>query len=673
MNPSLPRERKPPSAAVVTLVALLLALQWWLGVSATFGISATTDELAHVAGGFSYWRFDDYRLQPENGNLPQRLAALPWIAADAHLEHSDPRVWGKSDVWLAGHELFYESGNNTDYLLLLSRALMALTGTALGLVIFLWSRRLWGDAGALFSLGLYAFCPNFLAHAPLATSDATSALALLLACGAFWRAAHRLDWKILTLSAGATALAVVAKFSFPLLAPIFVLLAGLRLISAAPLELHLRPLRPRPLVRWTEKSAAFAGVAVVHIVVAFAAIWACFGFRFSPVGPGMPAQTDFFWAWAVVLPTSGAWQPFLEALQAGRLLPEAFVNGFATVLHASAERATFLNGEYSNTGWFRFFPYAFLVKTPFAQLAAYVLAAAAGLEAWRRSRQGPSGFSRVLHKLSPLLVLFAVYWAISLQSHLNIGHRHILPTYPVLFIIAGGLLRLRAPQWLMLVGTVLVAGEAVESTLVRPHYLAYFNSFAGGPANGWRHLVDSSLDWGQDLPGVARWLEREARPGEDIYLSYYGSGEYRYEGIRAHELAFVYNFDRPRRWFELGPGLYCFSASMLQNVYSDWRGPWTPQKERTLLTLRRVLAAPAKDSSPEQQRLRADALFALDQLRCVRLCTYLRLRRPDAVVGYSFFIYRLSAEEVQAAVYGTASQLAEAMERAQRAGAATSP
>jgi hypothetical protein len=670
MNPARPPSRQLPSALVAGLAALLLAAQWWLGVSATRDLGVTTDELVHVAGGFSYWKFDDYRLQPENGNLPQRLAALPWVAAGARLEHSDPKVWGKSNVWRAGHELFYESGNNTDYLLLLSRGVMALMGTALGLAIFLWSRRLWGDAGALFSLGLYAFCPNFLAHAPLATSDVTSALALLLACGAFWRVTHRLDWKTLGLSAGATALAVVAKFSFPLLAPIFAVLAVVRMMaSSAPLELHLRPLAARPLTRGAEKLVALAAVAVGQAAVALVVIWACFGFRFSAVGPGMPAQTDFFWAWSMILPGSGAWQPFLQALRTGHILPEAFVNGFATVLYAAAERSAFLNGEYSSTGWFHFFPYAFLVKTPLTQLAAYLLAAAAGLEAWRRGRRGATGVPRTLYALVPLLTLFAIYWAVSLRSHLNIGHRHILPIYPVLFIIAGGLLRMRKPRWLILVAVALVAGEAAESTVVRPNYLAYFNSFAGGPENGWRHLVDSSLDWGQNLPGVARWLEREARPGENVYVSYYGSGDYRYEGIRARELGFIYNFDRPQRWFEPGPGIYCFSASMLQNVYSDWRGPWTPQKERTLLTLRRVLAETPKEALPRQPTLGGDALYALDQLRCVRLCTYLRLRRPDAVIGYSFFIYRLDAEEVRAAVYGTPSELADAMDRAQHAAA----
>jgi hypothetical protein len=57
-------------------------------------------------------------------------------------------------------------------------------------------------------------------------------------------------------------------------------------------------------------------------------------------------------------------------------------------------------------------------------------------------------------------------------------------------------------------------------------------------------------------------------------------------------------------------------------------------------------------------------LWDLDRLRFARLSQYLRLRQPDAMIGYSIFIYRLSGEEVHAAVDGTAAELADAMERA---------
>jgi hypothetical protein len=668
VNAALPTERKLPPVMVTTLVTLLLALNWWLGVSATREIGSTTDELAHVASGLSYWRFNDYRLQPENGNLPQRVAALPWLFAGARMDATDPQSWGNSNVWIVGYRLFYGSGNNTDYLLLLSRATMALFGVALGALIFAWSRRLWGDTGGLFSLGLYTFCPNFLANAPLATSDTAIALCLLAACGAFWRQTRRLDWKTGLLSMAAVTLTCVAKFSFVLLLPIFALMVMVRLWSDEPLTVALGV--PRLVAGWRGKLGIFIGSAVVHALAAWIVIWACFGFRFSAGAPGMPPQTEFFWPWAVVLPPAGFWHLFFKVMRGWHLLPDAFLAGFATVLYTGAERGAFLNGEYSTTGWPQFFPYAFLVKTTWPQLMAFALAGVVTVTTWRNAAMGHAVWTRVradLYRVAPLAILFIVYWAFFIPSHLNIGLRHILPTYPALFIGAGLLARTAARRWLVAVALALAVWNAGESAWIRPHYLAYFNAFAGGPANGWRHLVDSSLDWGQDLPGLAAWLRREARPGEEVYVSYAGSDDAAYEGIRAHELALVYNFDRPRPWFELGPGLYCIGASALQNVYSGWRGPWSLEKERNLIALRSFMASATPPQTAQEWRLRSQRRDDLDQLRFVRLCSYLRLRRPDGMVGYSILIYRLSAEEVHAAAYGTMNELAAAMERAVQA------
>lgn len=665
MNAPSPTARKLPSVLVTALVTVLLALQWWMGVSATTEICSTSDELAHVTGGLSYWKFKDFRLQPENGNLPQRIAALPWLLSGARMDTTNAKSWGTSNVWIVGHRLFYESGNNTDYLLLLSRATIALTGVGVGLLIFLWSRSLWGDAGGLVSLGLYAFCPNFLANAPLATSDVTMTLGLLASCWAFWRQTRRLDWTTGTVSVVIVAVTSAAKLSFVGLLPMFALMLAVRLWSDEPLVVALGPVRT--LIAWREKLRVFILMALVHAAAMWIAIWACFDFRYSPVGPGMPAQLQFFAAWEIVMPAHGFWHYFFSAARAVHLLPEAFLQGFAYFLYAAAERGAFLNGEYSNTGWLQFFPYAFVVKTPWPQLLAFALAGSAVLGAWWRARRGQGLLARVradLYRVTPLAVLFAVYWAFSLTSHLNIGLRHILPTYPVLFIGAGLLARPAARRWLAGIAVALVVWLAAVSIDIRPHYLAYFNPLAGGPQNGWRHLVDSSLDWGQDLPGLAAWLRRERHPGEDVYVSYSGSGDFEYEGIRARELAFVYNFDKPRKWFELGPGLYCVGATMLQSTYNGWRGPWTLDKERNYLALRNILSTPLKATTVKAAQERAQQLYTLDQLRMARLSQYLRLRRPDGVIGYSIFVYRLGADEVQGAVYGSMADLASAMERA---------
>jgi len=636
-----------------------------MGLSATREICATTDELAHVAGGLAYWKFNDYRLQPENGNLPQRTAALPWVAAGARFDTGNTKAWAKSNVWINGFHLFYESGNNTDYLLFLSRALMALFSVALGGLVFAWSRRLWGDAGGLLSLALYCFCPNFLAHAPLATSDVAMALGLLAACGAFWWQSRELTWKSGVVSVAVVALTAVTKFSFVLLLPIFALMVAVRLRSEEPLVVALGA--PREIRAWRGKLAMFALSALAHLLAAWAVIWAFFGLRYSAVGPGMPPQTDFFWAWMVVMPAAGPWHAFFSLTRGWHLLPDAFLDGFATVLYASAERGAFLNGEYSTTGWPQFFPYAFLVKTTWPELVAFALAGALVVAAWRRAGHGHARWNRIradAYRVAPLLLLFGVYWVFSIFNHLNIGLRHILPTYPVLFIGAGLLARPRATRGLVAVGAALVLWNAAESVRIRPHYLAYFNIFAGGPENGWRHLVDSSLDWGQDLPGLAAWLRREARPGEPVYLSYVGSGYYAYEGIHAQEFAPIYNFEHTLLWYELQPGLYCVGATMLQNVYSGWRGPWTLEKERNYVALRAKLASLPSPSTPAAVKQLSELRFTTDQMRFVRLSSYLRLRRPDAVIGHSIFVYRLDAAEVHGALYGTMNELAAVMERA---------
>ena len=64
-----------------------------MAVSAASRKSMTFDEMAHLTGGYTYWAFDDYRLHPENGNWPQRLAALPAILGGASFPRLDQPAW----------------------------------------------------------------------------------------------------------------------------------------------------------------------------------------------------------------------------------------------------------------------------------------------------------------------------------------------------------------------------------------------------------------------------------------------------------------------------------------------------------------------------------------------------------------------------------------------------
>ena len=631
------------------VVATLLALYWLLAVGSKRGESVTADELAHLTGGFTYWQFNDYRIQPENGNLPQRWGALPaWLDGASFPPLAGNDYWRTSDAWILGHQFFYETGEDHFPRLMAGRAMCALFGVAVGCLVFCWSRRLFGPVGALLSLGFFTFSPSFLAHGALITSDVCMAFFFLASVGAYWRHLHdpRARWWIL--SALVFGLACVAKYSAGLLLPMMAVMALVRAWSRAPLELAGRAWgTPRG------KLGAIALSTLGHGLVAVLVIWGCYGFRYSAFNPALPGADHFIRPWETTLSHLGAQAGIVRRLMAWHILPEAYLYGYSFVIEMSQFRSGFLDGAYSLVGWVRFFPLAFLYKSTLPLLLAGGAAVGTGVARWRRG----AGWAAVrgdLYRVTPLLALFGIYWLVSLATRLNIGHRHILPTYPVLFILAGILgrwLTLRRPVAALVVA-LLLAWQVREAVSIYPHYLAYFNPLAGGPANGHRHLVDSSLDWGQDLPGLKRWLGAHAH-GEKIYLSYFGSGSPASEGIRVTRLADG-NFDMRAR--ELAPamtgGIYCISATMFQQIFTLVRHGWTATHEHRYAELSHWAEGwrAGRDSTPREQAI--GRLVELEHLRFGRLCAGLQRREPDDEIGYSILIFRLTDAEVRALLEG---------------------
>ena len=669
VNRPLLARRKFPHATLIAVA--LLALHYLLAVGGKLQESTTSDELVHLTGGLSYWQNHDYRLQPENGVLPQRWAALPaWLTGAKFPALAGNDSWRTSDVWVVGHQFFYETGEDHFPRLMAGRAMIALFSVATGLLVFCWSRRLFGDTGALVSLGFFVFCTDFLEHGALVTSDACMAFFFLASVGAWWRHLHDGRWSSWWLSAITLGLAFVAKYSAVLLLPMIAVMILVRAFAAEPLQLAGRTFDTR-----TAKLGAATVSALGHGAVTVLIIWAFYGFRYTAFNPALPPADHFIRPWTFMEARIGAAGPIIHALRTVHALPEAFLYGFAYVIQTVAIRSAFLNGDYSVTGWPTYFLWTFALKTTLPLMLACVLAGGLALRRWWRGTLWRSE----LYRLLPLVALFTIYWATSLTSHLNIGHRHILPTYPVIFIAVGGLgawtVRWRSARG-VLVG-LLLGWHAVEATLVAPHYLAYFNEIVGGPKNGWQHLVDSSLDWGQDLPGLKQWLDQH-RDGQPVFLSYFGTGEPTYYHIDARRLPFTNNFFTPAAYVKLEPGTYCIGATMLQHVYSTVPGAkWTPALEQEFQDLRlleplfeRYTLFPKERAELERETPRAKWLLGIrrfDVLRFARLCCYLRLRGPDENIGYSILVFHLNASEVTASTAGSIMEWEQLLEKAARA------
>ena len=121
----------------------------------------------------------------------------------------------------------------------------------------------------------------------------------------------------------------------------------------------------------------------------------------------------------------------------------------------------------------------------------------------------------------------AVYFGASVVFRMNVGQRHLLPLYPALFILVGGLFATaaadRALRRLRGLAIALLAWIAILFASAYPHYLSFFSIVAGGSERGHYSLIDSSLDWGQDLPAFKRWVDEHRKPDEVVYFSYFGS------------------------------------------------------------------------------------------------------------------------------------------------------
>ena len=656
-------------------VGLLLALHTWMAMSASLGKSTTADEVAHLTAGHSYWAHNDYRLQPENGNLPQRWEGLPALFFGWHLPDSSHPGWRNGDVWAVGDSYFHHQENPLDRMLFWGRLMNEFWSVATGLLVFVLSKRLFGRAGAFVSLLFFVFCPSFLAHGALATSDMCMVFFFLACTAAFWRQLHDTRPETILLSSLLFGLACVAKFSAVLLFPIFAILIVCRVFGTEPMTWNDKALRTR-----TTRLVCLAGSGVTHVMMALLVIWGFFGFRHEGTSDSMPALSSYYRSWPMIRESLGGLGDFLWQISQWHLLPDAFVYGFAHVVSLAEKRGAFLNGEYSLTGWVSFFPYTFLVKSTLAFLLACGLSLVLAVRKMAAKTNALPLRRRLFEQaydFLPLFALFAVYWASSLTSNLNIGHRHILPTYPVLFICLGALgpWALRQGRLALACVVLLLAGHVAASVAIRPHYLASFNSLSGGPREGYRHLVDSSLDWGQDLPSLKTWIdaERARLPQQRIYLSYFGTGSPAYYKIEALGLPWIPRNQGLEIWAGLHEGVYCISATMLQHVYNPVFCPWTLPLEKEYQELRQLEPAmyafakslntrdPANPGTDDAKWKKAWDRFNL--LRFARLCHYLRVRGPDEEIGYSILVFRLSEKEVADATAGSWSSWQAAIEK----------
>lgn len=680
---------------VVVAVVLLLVFYVAMALSAARTKGLSYDEGEEIAIGYNVWKQRDFRMESANGDLVKRWATLPLLVSRPKFVPASNPYWRAGGPYEVAFLFFFREGNDPHALLWQCRVMVAILGVATGLLVFFCSRELFGAGGGLISLALFASSPSMLAFGGIVSTEMTVFLTLLGAAWSSWRLLQRVTWSRLAFGLLFAALLVLSKPTAVVMLPLAIVMIAIKLASRRPLRWELGVER---LIRSRLKQlGVIAALLVAHLGCGWLAIWTCYDFRYlatpNPADPGIVFRSQ------PADPVDPRIETFLNWSRRTHFLPEGYLHGVEWLLQQNDSQAAFMDGQWKFGDWPTFFPYAIWVKTHPALLAALTLSVVAW---WWRSRterrrvramrdkpttarsrsplpqsghflDGTAPPTReLLYGAVPFLGLMGVYFAAAETYGLNIGFRHILPIYPAIYILCGALVFLWSTRrWLVRLAIVaLVSWHVSSAAIVWPDFLAYFSPVAGGSDEGYKHLVDSSLDWGMDLPDLKRWLDVHNPGGKQpVFFSYFGVDDPDTYGIKSYRLPSRPNW-RAGAAFPLTPGIYAISATTLQGVGLATVGPWNKTFEiayqrlfREIETFDRTLNDPIAHAAllakyPPEFWNREYATY--DYLRFARLCAWLRHgRRPDANVGHSILIWNLDARDIEAAALGPPVELAD--------------
>ncbi len=547
------------------LAALLLAYFWWQGERFLEANGPTFDEGAHLAAGYGYWRTGDLRMNHEDPPLLKWWWALPLVVGERPPYPQAVAEATNRDHWHVGLAFLYDSGVPYQRLLKPARRMNLALGCGIVLLAGWWASRLWQCRFAgLAAMAFAAFDPNLLALSCALSTDAGFAFFALLSSYLLWEYAARPTRGLLfaagislglMLGSKLSAIAMVVGFGFAGTA--FVLRGGVLVL----------PGRVLPQEGAGPRLRAYFDLLFRLGVIAAIVLAATYGFlHFDEWGRGLKFQ--------------------LTRADHG-------------------DGRMYLNGQLSKSGWFHYFLVASAVKVPSGLLAA------AFASAIIQVKERPSKRS-ILVWLPPL-----IFFAAASYSRVDLGIRVVLPALVFLPILAGGLVssigwhRLPAGAveqrhfgWHRLPAgascalfLALLGWAGWASWQASPHQIAYFNEIAGD--RGLDFVADSNADWGQGLPLLKAYIERERI--ETVYLSYFGTDRPEAYGIRYQSLP-GYGRVGPAGGESIPPDaarhVLAISANNLLGIYLD-----------------------------------DPATFA-----------WLRSRKPDAILGGSLFVFDLTGD-----------------------------
>ncbi|MFH1769383.1 MAG: glycosyltransferase family 39 protein [Parcubacteria group bacterium] len=508
------------------IAGLVITIATTLAVFSFWNDSLIVDEIPHIGAGYSYLKKGDMRLNSEHPPLAKDIGALPLVIFNSD-ELFESEAWngdGYYRQWNFGASLLYPQDTNSQALTRAVKFPMLIFFILSAVLIFKWCLRRYGDKTALLALTLFAFSPTILAHSRYVATDVPAMFGCLLAMYFFIKFLKDTKKQNLIIASIAIGIALLTKFSTILLIPLFLVIAFIWGI-----------VHTHSTGRQIEFGFKYLRRTIIMIAIGFVIIvWPVY-FLHTMNYPAQQQQADT--QRALNYHDQNAITKSINWMSDKPILRSAGHYAFGAYLASkriTSSSSIYFMGELTDESPNSYFPIVYFLKEPLAWWGLVLLALSATVIWIAKRRQNIKRINQWIRDHIDeftMIIFLLMYWAVSIRGGLNIGIRHLLPTYPFAIILVSGVIGILLKDKLRqrvvdIVVTILIAWYVAESLLVFPHYLTYFNQVAGGPSGGYKYVADSNIDWGQDLKRLGDWIK--ANNIKKIEVDYFGWASTRY-------------------------------------------------------------------------------------------------------------------------------------------------
>jgi len=437
------------------------------------------------------------------------------------------------------------------------RYITLIAAIMLGLLIFQWTKELYGEFAGLFSFIFYLLCPNFLTNGIFLHTDVYASLFLTASFYFLWKYHHTNKIKYFILFSFAVAFAEISKFSMIFLYLLFPVL----LLTRYFLGLNNKGKRHPALL-----------LLGIFILINMFIINATHLFyqMFIPLKEYHFRSTAFIHLQKIVgfLPV-----PF----------PSSYINSMDDCIFfdsigndtpISISNITYILGKYNPFGFWYYYFVSLFYKIPIATLIIWICSFILTIKKFSKF----SFFGNEFYLLLPV-VFYLIYLDFFYATQLGI--RHIIIILPSLFIFSGALyswLQAKGKKWVIF---LLLAYQFFSVALYFPHFLPYTNEFIMDKKMVYKKLGDSNLEFGEGKNFLKSYLEKNKdaifAPDSIIAgkividanrllgLNVGESGEYKFKFIWAKDIIPVDHIHSQYLIYDITPKM----ADSLKKIYQE--------------------------------------------------------------------------------------------------------